>query len=202
MLRSAPLVRSRAFGSASLRELDAAATARGDEAAGMVASLEAVFREVELGELATAAGSVEQCDHEAASLVTVWSRRAGADASAVDFAEFRKVLAQANSVMKQRLEQRQPVLAAPASAASPAAPAASHEAFSLRGELRTREDVVKALDGVCAYYARHEPSSPVPLLVERCKRLVSMSFLEIVKDMMPDGLSAIQTIAGKQDAET
>jgi len=70
------------------------------------------------------------------------------------------------------------------------------------GEVRTREDVVRALEGVCAYYARHEPSSPVPILLERCKRLAAMSFLEIVKDMMPDGLATIQTIAGKQDAET
>jgi hypothetical protein len=42
----------------------------------------------------------------------------------------------------------------------------------------------------------------VPILLERCKRLAAMSFLEIVKDMMPDGLATIQTIAGKQDAET
>jgi hypothetical protein len=29
-----------------------------------------------------------------------------------------------------------------------------------------------------------------------------MSFLEIVKDMMPDGLTAVETIAGKQDPKT
>jgi type VI secretion system protein ImpA len=65
------------------------------------------------------------------------------------------------------------------------------------GDLRSREDVLRALDAVSAYYARHEPSSPVPLLVERCKRLVTMSFLEIVKDMLPEGVSTLQAVVGK-----
>ncbi len=36
------------------------------------------------------------------------------------------------------------------------------------GEIRSREDVVRALERISGYYARHEPSSPIPLLVDRC----------------------------------
>jgi type VI secretion system protein ImpA len=203
-LRSAPLIKAKAFGSVSLRDLDAVAAGKGDDAAGAAASVEAAFKEVNLDELSAAADALELSNKEAAALVESWSRRLGPSVSgdfSVNFGDLRKVLAQGNKVMKERLAQRRPASDGGASTTDGEVAHAT-AAFSVRGELRTREDVVKALDGVCAYYARHEPSSPVPLLIERCKRLVSMSFLEIVKDMVPDGLSTLQTIAGKQDDAT
>jgi hypothetical protein len=36
----------------------------------------------------------------------------------------------------------------------------------------------------------------VPLLLGRAKRLATMSFVDIVKDMVPDALSRIQVIGG------
>jgi type VI secretion system protein ImpA len=59
--------------------------------------------------------------------------------------------------------------------------------------------VVRALDNICAYYRRHEPSSPLPLLLERCKRLATMSFIEIVREMVPDGIPQVEIIAGKRE---
>ncbi len=196
-LRAAPLIKSKVFGSVSVRDLDTVGARKGEDAAGAVASLEAAFREVNLDDLSAAAAAVELSNKETAELMQTWSRRD----FAVNFSDVRKVLAQADKAMKEKLAQRLPTSAG-------GAPSTDGEvthntaAFSLRGELRTREDVVKALDDICAYYARHEPSSPVPLLIERCKRLVPMSFLEIVKDMVPGGLSTLQTIAGKQDDAT
>jgi type VI secretion system protein ImpA len=70
--------------------------------------------------------------------------------------------------------------------------------MQLVGEARTREDVLKLLDQVCAYYAKHEPSSPVPLLVERAKRLASMSFLDIVRDLADKGLPQVEAWIGKE----
>jgi type VI secretion system protein ImpA len=63
----------------------------------------------------------------------------------------------------------------------------------------SRDDVVRALDQVLAYYAAHEPSSPVPLLVSRAKRLVSMSFLDALKDLAPGGMKELQAVAGTVD---
>jgi type VI secretion system protein ImpA len=100
--------------------------------------------------------------------------------------------------MVDRLKQREASEGAGSNGAEDQPEAGVVQTGVLRGEPRSREDVVRALDGICAYYARNEPSSPVPLLLERCKRLVAMSFLDIVKDMVPDGLSTIQTIAGKR----
>jgi type VI secretion system protein ImpA len=67
------------------------------------------------------------------------------------------------------------------------------------GEISSRDDVLKMLDKICAYYARHEPSSPLPLLLKRCRRLVPMSFKEIVGDLAPDALAKVELITGKTD---
>lgn len=64
------------------------------------------------------------------------------------------------------------------------------------GAVRGREDVVRMLDRICEYYAVNEPSSPVPVLLQRAKRLVDKSFTDIVRDLTPAGLSELQVIAG------
>ncbi len=64
------------------------------------------------------------------------------------------------------------------------------------GSIRTREDAIRALDAVAEFFRRNEPSSPVPLFIERAKRLVSKSFLEVLADVAPDGLAQAHTVGG------
>jgi type VI secretion system protein ImpA len=61
----------------------------------------------------------------------------------------------------------------------------------------TPKDVIRMLDLICEYYQRAEPSSPVPLLLKRARGLVSKSFMEIMLDLAPDGLSQIDLIRGR-----
>ncbi|MBB3226957.1 type VI secretion system protein ImpA [Luteibacter sp. Sphag1AF] len=49
----------------------------------------------------------------------------------------------------------------------------------------SRDDVYRLLDAVSAYYVRCEPSSPVPFLVERVRRLASLDFLGVVDELSP-----------------
>ena len=58
-------------------------------------------------------------------------------------------------------------------------------------------DVLRRIDEICEYYAKHEPSSPVPLLLLRAQRLVGKSFEEIIQDLAPAGLGELQLIAGR-----
>ena len=69
--------------------------------------------------------------------------------------------------------------------------------MSLSGELQSREDVMRILDKLCEYYARVEPSSPVPLLLLRAKKLVPMNFMEIVKDLIPDAVATAEMYRGR-----
>jgi type VI secretion system protein ImpA len=59
--------------------------------------------------------------------------------------------------------------------------------------------VIRALDKICDYYKRYEPSSPVPLFLNRAKRLASKSFLEILRDLTPDALNQALAIGGIVD---
>jgi type VI secretion system protein ImpA len=62
--------------------------------------------------------------------------------------------------------------------------------------INNRTDVLDALGKICEYYAKFEPSSPVPILVERTKKLVTMDFMSIMKELSPEGVKQIELIAG------
>ena len=64
------------------------------------------------------------------------------------------------------------------------------------GEIASRDDVVRAIDRICDYYSRYEPSSPVPLLLQRARRLATGSFVDIVRDLAPDALGEIEKVCG------
>jgi len=56
------------------------------------------------------------------------------------------------------------------------------------GAITSREDAIRALEAVAAYFRQAEPSSPLPLLLDRAKRLVSKDFLEVLADIAPGAL--------------
>jgi len=66
----------------------------------------------------------------------------------------------------------------------------------MHGEIKSREDVIRMLDKICQYYERYEPSSPLPLLLLRAKRLASKSFLDILSDLAPKGFDQAMSIGG------
>ena len=72
---------------------------------------------------------------------------------------------------------------------------------SITGAVRSREDVTRVLEQICEYYAKTEPSSPVPLLLQRARRLVNLNFVDLLTDLSPDGLSQLKLIAGLKDPE-
>jgi type VI secretion system protein ImpA len=64
------------------------------------------------------------------------------------------------------------------------------------GRINGPQDVIRRLDELCDYYARCEPSSPVPLLLRRAQRLVGMSFLDLMKDLAPGGITELKVVSG------
>lgn len=81
------------------------------------------------------------------------------------------------------------------------APAASRAGATLSGTIQSRADVIRILDLICDYYRNNEPSSPVPLIIQRAQRLVAKDFMEIMSDLTPDALSQLQVITGKKREE-
>jgi type VI secretion system protein ImpA len=64
------------------------------------------------------------------------------------------------------------------------------------GEIDNRHDVVRNLDRILGYYARHEPSSPLPVLLNRAKNLVHADFAAIVRNLIPDGMPQFENLRG------
>lgn len=64
------------------------------------------------------------------------------------------------------------------------------------GPIRSRQDAVQALEAVANYFRRNEPGSPVPLLVERAKRMIAMDFLELLADLAPEALEQARRATG------
>ena len=88
----------------------------------------------------------------------------------------------------------------PAAGAEPAPRARSTAvtAASLTA-VTTRADAVRLLDLVCRYYETYEPSSPLPLLIGRARRLADKGFLEILQDLAPDGLMQAQNVVNSRE---
>ncbi|MFT5299927.1 MAG: type VI secretion system protein ImpA [Mariniblastus sp.] len=62
--------------------------------------------------------------------------------------------------------------------------------------ISSRNEAIKALDKVCEYFEKYEPSSPLPLLLKRARRLSSKSFVEIIRDISPDGMHQVASLSG------
>ncbi len=84
------------------------------------------------------------------------------------------------------------------SSSSPVSPheGATHEPANAR--ISGQADVIRRLDEICDYYERVEPSSPLPILLKRARRLVGKSFAEVLRDIAPGGLSELQTLSGSE----
>lgn len=52
------------------------------------------------------------------------------------------------------------------------------------------------LDKVKHYFNQYEPSHPAPLMIDRVQRLIALDFMQIVRDLAPDGLGQVETILG------
>jgi type VI secretion system protein ImpA len=203
-LQKCPLAQLRGLGKVSLNEIQAAAsgTAQGDSVMSS-ATVEAIFHEVEFEALEATVSGVQRCLDGVAAIDGAFVTHAGGRGP--DLSPLTQLLREVRQALKPRLDARQvakqgdelePQGDVPGAAAAGGNP--SRVGGALSGEIRSREDVLKAIDMISAYYSRAEPASPLPLLLERCRRLAKSSFLEIIKELVPDGVAQVNNIAGRK----
>lgn len=72
---------------------------------------------------------------------------------------------------------------------------------AIRGEIQNRQDALQMLDRVIRYLEQSEPGNPAPLLIERAKQLIGVSFFEIMKNLAPNAMDSIETVTGKRPSE-
>lgn len=205
-VRQAALVRSRAIGMFGLREIELARgdlAAVGDETVPEMSTIEGAFAEVDTETLQETATAVRESLEHAQAIEEVVTDKVGSGQS-VQLGPLISELKRADKFVAERLERRLASMA-PAEEADGAVDGSAGGAVAvqrLSGDITSRDDVVRALDKLCEYYDRHEPSSPVPLLLQRAKRLASKSFIEIMRDLTPSGLDQALSIGGVEEGES
>jgi len=198
-LRTSPLVRSQALGPVSYGDLFPGANSSD------AARIAGVFETAELADVQATADALAAGAANLRAIDTAFETQTGNRGP--DFAALLDFFNKGHLALSQRLATLKPAEPAPEGGADAQGPAetASQKAppapRGLSGDILTREDVLKALDKICEYYARQEPASPVPLLAQRCKKLVTMSFFEILADVAPDGIKQAQLVVGKGDGK-
>ncbi|AGE28141.1 type VI secretion protein TssA1 [Pseudomonas poae RE*1-1-14] len=199
LLRESILTRSRTFGPVSLR---AALNASGllsfpDEALG-AQQLNAAFLDSDPDQLQATRDALSAARAACEAIEQQVNDQVGS-AQGVELSALKQPLKQALHLLNQAVpgtdSSREPEAVSDDNAPwvdFAAAPAAPRPA----GDIASRDDVLRSLDKILAYYTRHEPSSPLPVLLNRAKNLVHADFAAIVRNLIPDGMSQFENLRG------
>ncbi len=201
LLWGMPLISSRAFGSINLRAaLNAAGLQRFASESLSSDQLGAAFQDCEGEQLESCRTALNDAQGALLAIESEANERVGSERGA-DLGAIKQLLRHAVQLVAEHAPQ--PGVASPVAAAgerddvamsTPPVDAPPRVA----GEIGNRDDVLRSLDRILSYYARHEPSSPVPVLLSRAKSLVSADFATIVRNLIPDGFSQFEKLRGPE----
>jgi type VI secretion system protein ImpA len=195
-MRKMILVKSRAVGQFSLRDIRVAAgdlePYEGQETIPDTALIAAAFMDCDIDELQADAACINDAVENVGKMEAIFAENVGA-ANSPDMNGLAEELKALQVVYAENLAARGIGVEVPQEAAGTAGGGA---AAPISGEVNTREDAIRMIDKICSYYERNEPSSPVPLLLQRAKRLVSKDFMDVIRDLTPDGVTQAESIAG------
>ena len=211
-LRLMPLARSVRAGTVSWRDIAIAhGTIEADEGVAKMSDsvISAAFRESDPAAIAAFQGALATSIEHAVAIPAVFDQEAGYG-TGPDFADLIKLLrdmqrmvtsfadvASADTGAEPDEADATPVLAG----AEPpsASPRAGFSIASLTS-VNNRSDAVRLVELAIDYYERNEPSSPLPLLLRRACRLADKGFLDLVRDLAPDGLGQVERISGVSES--
>jgi type VI secretion system protein ImpA len=206
-LARTPLVSARGVGSFALRHVE---IVRGDlkpsddEPVPTGAMIDAAFTASDLEEIRGTLDALRAALASATKLEEFVGEKVGAGRGP-NFEALRKQIARSADIVEEHFARRAPAEAAEevdgeeldeagAESGGKQKPAVPDNRLS--GEVSNREEVVRALEMIINYYAKHEPTSPLPLLLERAKRLATMGFLDIIKNIAPDSVNTFEGLRG------
>jgi type VI secretion system protein ImpA len=202
--RTTPFVQSPRVGRFSLRDLRIAngTLKLGDDATGLptMTDIEACCMDCPEDQLLQVAQAVSDALEHAKAIDAIFSDQVGTAGPELrpllsDTFELKKFLdGQVARRMPQAAED-----AAEGATDEDAGGGPTNAVGAASGRIGSPQDVLRRIDELCEYYARNEPSSPVPLLLRRAQRLVGLNFLDLLKDLAPGGISELRTISGSEE---
>lgn len=202
LVRHSVLVSSPAIGRFTIRDYLIASdklNARKEEEAATLTSINQALMDCELDDLQQMIARADEAVETAGRIETFFNQNVSSQ-YLIDLDPFTKLFAEIRPALQEALGRRG-VVVDPGEADQQVELPAGGGAAAGSAEIRSREDVVRMLDRITEYYNRNEPSSPVPLLVQRAKRLVSADFMAIIKDVASDGAKQADLLLGSRDNE-
>lgn len=204
-LAEVPLCNSAQMGKFSLRDIQIAKgeiplPAEGMAAAPDLSVIDAAFQDTATDGLLAISQATEQAIEYLAKITAVFSENAS-QGQTPDLGNLQSVLGSIRKCVLGYLAKRgygQAVEQAPPATGSEP----NTDRMSISGEISSPQEALLAIEKVCQYFDRHEPSSPVPLILRRAQRLVSKNFLEVIQDVCPDALAQIQMLGGSSASES
>jgi type VI secretion system protein ImpA len=117
---------------------------------------------------------------------------------AVDVGALRAMLSSIGSVLPgaavDAAEAGQPDADAAAALSEGGAPL-PRPAGALRS-INSRQEAIRAIELVCAYLERSEPTNPAQLLLRRAARVIDKNFLELMRELAPDSVKDVARLMG------
>ena len=110
----------------------------------------------------------------------------------VDLSAARSMLTSVKSMLPAATSQAAEAVSAGVGTA--AAPAAAPR--SGVHSVETRQDAIRAIELVCAYLERSEPTNPAQLLLRRAARVIDKNFVQLVRELAPDAVKDVARIMG------
>ncbi len=210
-MRDLPLASSPRIGQYSWRDVAIATGVLTSEAGEKPseAIIAGAFRESDPARLAVVQAAATAAADSAAGIINVFNERAG-HGTGPDFDELSKLLKDVARTITRYNVVSEPGEEAPTLATDDGgppqemsdAPAATRRGgFSVATltEVSTRSDALRLLDVACRYYKKYEPASPVAMLLERAIGLADKNFLDILRELAPDGVMQAQQVVGARD---
>ncbi len=121
----------------------------------------------------------------------------------LDFRELEKFLSRVQGTLDAALEENTGTDDGDADMPANADPSPTHAAATISnplgaipGAVNSRGDVEKCLDMIIAFYEHTEPSSPIPHLARRMRKMVPMDFVQLMEEIAPAGMKEFRNVAG------
>lgn len=200
LLREAELIRSRAFGPVSVRAaLNASGLLSFASETLTAEQLSGSFRDCEAERVDALRSTLNETLASLGEIEALVSSRVGSR-QGVDLQPLTRLIKQMLLLMSEHapggVADAQDEASSDNGSNQDTAGGGNTGAARLCGEVRNRDDVLRALDRIIEYYARHEPSSPLPVLLGRARSLVDADFATIVRNLIPDGFSQFENLRG------
>ncbi len=205
-LHSIPLVESKALGRFNLRDIQIAngsltLTSEDDTDPPSLAAIDGAFQDSDEDELKLLIYSASESLINLDKMEAFITEQVGIN-DAASFSEFRALLKEINGVYSEQAERLSLNEGNDISEDTDENNQSTGQSGTEKAVktappgINSNQDVIKALNLISDYYRKKEPSSPIPLLLERVVGLVGKDFMEVLQDMAPNGVEQAEFLRG------